>query len=163
MKLLEKELKAEKNAGYLEPLQVKLEALKSQEELRNSQLAAGKEQLSALQKEKKERKAVFDSRENITEALRLTELCEKLKEQTEEQKNLWEKMKESMEELTGDYLSQEQVCREKRCIYEEADLTYKRAAAGIVARLLEKGKPCPVCGSTSHPAPAHANEDVPDE
>lgn len=37
------------------------------------------------------------------------------------------------------------------------------AQAGIIAETLEDGKPCPVCGSTTHPAPAVLTEDMPTE
>jgi exonuclease SbcC len=47
------------------------------------------------------------------------------------------------------------------CADLEAAARAGRAAA--IARELVAGEPCPVCGSTTHPAPAHGAEDVVDE
>ena len=54
--------------------------------------------------------------------------------------------------------------------FHAADNTYKalyeqflRGQAGVLARTLSEGKPCPVCGSAAHPAPAKAPEGGVDE
>ena len=39
---------------------------------------------------------------------------------------------------------------------------FGESSAGLIARDLKAGKPCPVCGSTEHPAPAQLREDLPD-
>lgn len=43
-------------------------------------------------------------------------------------------------------------------LYSEAQLRYRRSIGGILAATLEEGKPCPVCGSTHHPAPVPGGE-----
>ncbi len=55
-------------------------------------------------------------------------------------------------------------------IYKEADKLYKqleenffREQAGLLAKSLECGKPCPVCGSREHPSPALASPEAPSE
>lgn len=53
-------------------------------------------------------------------------------------------------ELTEAFAGQE-LARKR---YDEAQIAYRLQIGGILAQTLEAGKPCPVCGSTSHPAPA---------
>lgn len=127
------------------------------------QLALATEQLHLLCQERKDLSGTFQNRENIAEALRLKENCQSYEEQAETWKKQIGKLKEELLIFQEKYLLQEEVCRKKRHEYEEADLSYKRAAAGIAARLLVEGQPCPVCGSTIHPSPASVSEDIPDE
>lgn len=47
--------------------------------------------------------------------------------------------------------------------YELMEQSFRDGQAGILAEKLVEGEPCPVCGSTSHPAKAHLTEDIPSE
>lgn len=47
--------------------------------------------------------------------------------------------------------------------YDKKEVLYRRALIGIVARDLEDGKPCPVCGSTTHPVKATVEKEAPRE
>lgn len=62
-----------------------------------------------------------------------------------------------------EYEKAEQESLEAKRVYDEKEAQYRRAIIGIVARELEEGKPCPVCGSTSHPMKATIADNAPDE
>ena len=47
--------------------------------------------------------------------------------------------------------------------YEAMDQRFRDGQAGILAEKLKEGEPCPVCGSTTHPAKAHLTDDIPSE
>ncbi len=84
-------------------------------------------------------------------------ICKKLSANKEEAENLekgvektgadWESAKEM-------FLEAERYCDKEREAYKEAERAYRHAMVGVVARMLQKGKPCPVCGATEHPHPA---------
>jgi len=51
--------------------------------------------------------------------------------------------------------------RRAKDIYDEMERQYLDEQAGVLALHLEKGKPCPVCGSLTHPMPAKQKEGAP--
>lgn len=160
---LEKALKQAQNAGFLEPYRVKLDAALSQLEKKKGQLEQSLKEIEELQGEEKELRPVYCRREKIAEGLSSMERCEELAVREKEQREQARDLETDRGRQEKKYLKQEALCRESRQRYEEADYAYKRAAAGIVAKLLEDGKPCPVCGSTDHPSPAQVGGEVPDE
>lgn len=163
MQKLEKALKQAKNAGFLEPHRVKLEASFSQLGKKEEQLEKSLREKKELQLEKKELQPLYRIREKIAEGLILMERCEELAKTEKELRAQADRLRSDRRKQQEQYLQQEELCKKSQRCYEEADYAYKRAAAGIVAKLLEDGKPCPVCGSTNHPSPAQMGEDVPNE
>ena len=75
----------------------------------------------------------------------------------------WKAARRQLAERQEKYLKLDGEAKEKKRIYEYQDDCFKKAAAGIIARDLVEGFPCPVCGSTVHPAPASMEGEVPDE
>ena len=64
-----------------------------------------------------------------------------------------ESAKVSYEKARAAYLSADEE-------YRAAFLAYLDGQAGLLASRLEEGKPCPVCGSSSHPQPALASSGI---
>lgn len=50
-----------------------------------------------------------------------------------------------------------------RDLYQDKEEQFRAGMVGIVAKMLQEGMPCPVCGSLEHPCVAGSSDEVPDE
>ncbi|MDY2607765.1 MAG: SMC family ATPase [Lachnospiraceae bacterium] len=65
-----------------------------------------------------------------------------------------EKLYKSLEKEKQKYLEKEKNVDNAKAIADKTEKSFLRAQAGIMAKDLEEGKKCPVCGSLTHPEPA---------
>lgn len=148
------------NAGFVEGAEEKEKQLKrqllvkreEQERTRREQkeLLAEKQALSELVKQADRIRELVNQKKAMNE---LSQELDSVQEELEEKEKQFKKGRES-------YLEEEADFRRQKAEYEEADHRRRLAAIGLAAALLEEGKPCPVCGSMSHPAPARMEEDI---
>ncbi|MCI8350345.1 MAG: SMC family ATPase [Oscillospiraceae bacterium] len=85
-----------------------------------------------------------------------------LQAKAQEEKEAWENalsLRDSGDRLREAIRRYEQ----EQADYEMLNSRFLSGQAGVLAKRLMKGKPCPVCGSLTHPAPAAEAQDVPDE
>ncbi len=90
------------------------------------------------------------------------DLREKLSEQEQESKHnieLCKQLEAQLKQLQEVYLRLEQEETLARQAYEETEHQYRHNLAGILSAELEENRPCPVCGSLHHPAPAAVTEE----
>lgn len=117
-------------------------------------------EIGALSDEQKELATINKNYETILEYLELKELKATLTKERETKKVYLKEKEKEYEDAKVNYLEKEQIRDDYRGLYEQADRAYKRAAVGIVARMLKQGVPCPVCGSKEHPVPAVIEEGI---
>ena len=86
-----------------------------------------------------------------------------VKEREAEAEKNYESALLQQEKAKTDYISASEAFFQKKDSFEQADLLYRNAVAGVAARMLVPGKPCPVCGSLEHPAPAKEEPGLPSE
>ncbi len=159
----EKEESEKKKEQAVKVAKQEEESFAQKKQLLEKQQNERKEQLEQL----KNKLLEYDNLEEALSEVRL--LRAKLLEEIEKYKELQRKEKEAeavrknLEQLQKEYQKTEKNCNAIKEQYEEKDRLYKAAAIGLAARYLEEGKPCPVCGSTTHPKPAVVSEAVSDE
>ncbi len=78
-----------------------------------------------------------------------------LNNQRKEVDNLWKQANQSKD----DYLSASQTYDEKHREYESKRRLFLDSQAGFLAKELQPGMPCPVCGSLEHPSPCPQTEE----
>lgn len=71
------------------------------------------------------------------------------------------RLENELEHKRSEYVRISSDAFEKRRMYEAQYKAYLDEQAGIIAKTLIKGKPCPVCGSLLHPSPAVKSESAP--
>lgn len=151
------------------------EQVRAIEELRSGNQAVRKYEndRKTLEKLEEERDSLKEQKRELAKAYgripvrreRLEGKKSELRVLEEQKKGLasWQAACRQLTERQETYLKLDGEAKEKKWIYEYQDDCFKKAAAGIIARDLTEGIPCPVCGSTVHPAPASMEGEVPDE
>lgn len=76
-------------------------------------------------------------------------------------KDALDKAEKELKELKEAYAHKILKAQEAGRDYEGKFKAYLDEQAGIIAETLEEGVPCPVCGSTDHPAKAHKSAEAP--
>lgn len=122
----------------------KLQKAHKEEETCRKELSCGQAQAEKLEKDL----------EDIREEKELVRLSEELKEM--------ETMWENLLLIQADYERAIKKRDEQRNLYQSQEQLFLDARAGLLARTLMEGEPCPVCGSAHHPQPAQMPGKVPE-
>ena len=162
---LEKELPDYEKAGNLKAETAKLEA-----ELKRMQTG-----YAALSEEIKQKTELLQKAEQELEGLKNAgESLAKLKADEEKASLFQDQIKAIMADLkeydaaNSEMIKAQRAFKEADDQYNTTDHEYKRlfniylsGQAGLLAMDLIEGRPCPVCGSLTHPSPAFFEEEIP--
>ncbi len=148
------------NAGFVEGTEEKEKQLKHQLAENGQEQERTKKEKTTLLLEEQEYSELVKLAERIRELITHKKSMQELELELHKSQTEYEKQSEQLKEGQQAYLKEEEAFQKLKATYEEADLKRKLAAIGLAAALLEKGKPCPVCGSTEHPTPAQIEKDV---
>lgn len=154
--LEQKKEQLNKNITSINSKNKEIEQLKNQNELLAQSIESAKEKINSYSGIEVEVEKFKTAKEKITEeGKKLSDIIAQIKKHDELQKQ--------NEELKVQYLKASDESSKAAEEYQRALKTFLDAQAGILANDLQEGKPCPVCGSTSHPKPAHLSGHAPDQ
>ncbi len=123
--------------------------------------------LRELQDENETLVAELDDLDKIEiENLQLQRACDKIEERVQLVAFIGRKLidlkakNEALTDKQSDYLELEAASEAAEAAYKNAYHSYLREQAGILAKDLKEGAPCPVCGSTEHPNLAQLTDEA---
>ncbi len=136
----------------------------------NKELQITQEKLDKLKQQEKEYKLALNelsscevNYEKITRTidniLKKKESIEYLRKIAKNQCEIYDKAKRAKEE----YIFAHEDYKKAQSEYMDMEEAFLNEQAGIIAKTLVIGKPCPVCGSIEHPHPAIVNDIAPTE
>ena len=96
---------------------------------------------------------------DVSECIRCKDSLQELRADGAELLRLQRILRENQET----FLARSRTAQETQMRYSAMNLSFLHEQAGILARKLEDGVPCPVCGSTTHPRPANPSPGAPTE
>lgn len=154
-----------------------LDALESQIKKDETNISAQSKKLEAAQKQYMQDKKLFEELKKEFESLadagegkeKLTNQKEKAQEKQKKLEALsgllgeFATLSENLESLQEEYRKAAVDYQKASDDYEEKNRAFLNEQAGILAETLEEGRPCPVCGSLTHPSPAQKSVKAPTE
>ena len=145
----------EKERGQRDTLKA-LERARSRGEALTQEIAALKAEYQQLERVGEEKERILSQKKALEEQrAKLRALytgIEKLRQ-----------LQETLEKKKAEYLKAEAVSARLRRVYEEKNKAFLDEQAGVIAKGLRAGTPCPVCGAVEHPCPAALSEQAPTE
>lgn len=121
------------------------------------------EELSALKDKQAKLKYSGEEKKELDHQLQqCTDRKHTLKALLDDFKNLHEEQK-TLADIQKDYLVLADAAKKRLQAYDQMQRAFLNAQAGILAKGLQDGVPCPVCGSLEHPHPAELPAHAPTE
>lgn len=121
------------------------------------------EELSALKDRQAKLKDSGEEKKDLDHQLQqCTDRKHALKALLDDFKNLHEEQK-TLAAIQKDYLVLADAAKKRLQAYDQMQRAFLNAQAGILAKDLQDGVPCPVCGSLEHPHPAELPAHAPTE
>ena len=145
--------KAERKA--LEEKTAALEQARAQAQTTEQTCKSAREQLA------EQPKLAVAAEQTAQEQKAAEQRCKALTELDQQRKRCAE-LQKKLEAAQEKYTQAAEAAQAALAHYSALDRAYLDAQAGILARTLTPGQPCPVCGATEHPCPAAAPEQTPD-
>ncbi|MDD3367455.1 MAG: SMC family ATPase [Lachnospiraceae bacterium] len=162
MKSLFGQISMAEKASALDSVALELEHTKQDRKQCMVLLENSAEKLTELERQQKELEPIAKAETVIRVFLLLIKQGKADEEQLQKLSIQLEERQKQLLISQKNYLVQEEARNQKKQQFEEADILYKRAAVGIVAKMVKKGQPCPVCGSLEHPSVAVCEDGIPD-
>lgn len=148
------------NAGWVEPGEVRLQNAERQCKNMKNEAAALAADMESIKIQLQDNMPIWEKRGLLEVFLQNLAACEKDKASLKEIERAFQEKEAQESEQKEVFLKKEREYVRIKQEYEEAVRAKRLAAIGMAAELLEEGKPCPVCGSLEHPAPAPMQEDI---
>ncbi len=148
-------------AFALKPAEMNLTLAKEKGQTLRERISVFTEEIKTLACRIKEGETAYMLRHNIEEAYEKEKIWREVKQLLEKEKESLLEKRQELTRLQKIYMAAEDREGEAKSFYEQADKAYRHGMAGILAQNLTEGIPCPVCGSTVHPALCRSSKSTP--